>query len=139
MSVVLDWQERTPGLPPGGLVAVGPLARALLRELAHRDAAALQGLSLVATRDMLVLLGDAGKLPWLDGVRYCAPDPDVPMLWMPTHLQSVLPPDLVQGAMQRRAPHACWLLWHSPELALPLEGARPVDAALLAWLEQELD
>lgn len=136
---MLDWQERTPGLMPGGLVAMGPLARALLRELGQRDTAALDGLSLVATRDMLVLLGDADKLPWLDGVRYCAPDPDVPALWMPTHLQTVLPPDLVQGAMLRRAPHARLLLWHAPQLALPLDGARAVDAALLAWLEQELD
>lgn len=139
MSAMLDWQERTPGLMPGGLVAMGPLARALLRELGLRDAAALDGLSLVATRDMLVLLGDAGKLPWLDGVRYCAPDPDVPALWMPTHLQTVLPPDLVHGAMLRRAPHARLLLWHAPQLALPLDGARAVDTALLAWLEQELD
>jgi hypothetical protein len=139
MSAMLEWKERTPGLPPGGLVAIGPLARALLRELGQRDAAALQGLVLAATRDMLVLLGDAGKLPWLDGVRYCAPDPDVPALWVPTHLQTILPADLVQGAMQRRAPHARLLLWHAPELALPLDGARPVDAALLAWLEQELD
>lgn len=139
MSAMLDWQERTPGLPPEGLVAVGPLARTLLSELGRRDTAALQGLSLVATRDMLVLLGDGGKLPWLDGVRYCAPDPDVPALWMPTHLQTVLPPDLVHGAMLRRASHARLLLWNAPELALPLDGARPVDAALLAWLEQELD
>ncbi|XLZ68991.1 hypothetical protein ABT364_20930 [Massilia sp. SR12] len=136
---MLDWHERTPGLPPAGLVATGPLARAVLRELGQRDAAALQGLSLVATRDMLVLLGDAGKLPWLDGVRYCAPEPDVPALWMPTHLQTALPPDLVLGAMQRRAPQARLLLWYAPQLALPLDGATPVDATLLAWLEQELD
>jgi hypothetical protein len=135
---MLAWQERSESLAPAGLVAAGATARTLLQALARRDAAGQHGLSLVATRDMLVLLGDANKLPWLDGARYCAPDPAVPALWLPTHRMPTLPPDLVQAALQRRAPHARLLLWPEPEQALSLDGALPVIPATLAWLEQEL-
>jgi hypothetical protein len=135
---MLDWQERAPALAPAGLVAAGRQARALLLQLQQRDDAGLKGLSLVATRDMLVLLGEAGQLPWLDGVRYCAPDPEAPALWLPTWLRPALPSDLVHAALHRRAAHGRLLLWPTPEHLLPLDGALPIDQPLLAWLAQEL-
>jgi len=135
----LAWREREPSLPPAGLVAAGTVAPALLAELKRRDPASLQDLSAVATPALLVLRGDAGQLPWIDGVRYCAPDPDAPGLWLPTWLAPTLPPDLVQASLQRRAGHASLLLWPGPALVLGLDGALPLTAQVLDWLTREFD
>lgn len=137
----LAWRTRADALAPAGLVAAGAVARALLAGLRRRlDEApdAVQGLSLVATRGMLVLRGDAGCLPWRDGVQYCAPAPGAPGLWLPTRLAPTAPADLLHTALQRRAGHAAILLWPAPELVLGLDGALPPRSDVLAWLQREL-
>ena len=134
---LFDWHARTDGSEPAGLVAAGPAMHAVLRALRGREAASVQGLTLAATRDLLVLLGPAAKLPWADGVAYCAPAPDVPGLWLPTRLAAAAPAELLHAALRRHTGHAAMLLWPDPVLVLGLDGAQPLQPALLDWLEKE--
>lgn len=138
---MLDWRERRDGPAPAGLVAGGASTRALLAELRRRGAGnpdSLDGLTLAATRDLLVVLGPAERLPWVDGVAYCAPLPDLPGLWLPTRLAPALPPELLHAGLQRRTGHAAVLLWHAPELAIGLDARAPLRPAVLDWVEGEL-
>lgn len=132
---MLSWRTRTDSVEPAGLVATGPALHAVLRALRGREAAGLQGLTLAATRDLLVLLGPAASLPWTDGVAYCAPAHGVPGLWLPTRLAPAAPAELLHAALQRRSGHAALLLWPQPAMVLGLDGAQPVQPALLDWLE----
>jgi len=134
----LAWRERASSPAPAGLVAAGPARHALLAALKGRDAAALQGLRVVAAPALWVVLGEAAQLPWVDGVRYCAPDAAAPGLWLPTWVAPALPPDLAHGALRRRSGHGAMLLWPAPELVLGLDDAMPLRAPVLAWLGKEL-
>ena len=133
---VMAWQARAIALVPAGLVAPATLAPALLPLLHSCSIKQLQALSVVATRDLMVLLGANQALPWIDGARYCAPDPQAPNLWTPTHLAPTLPADLVQTKLIERAASSPVLLWHAPELLLPLAGAQALTPSLLDWLAQ---
>jgi hypothetical protein len=135
---VMAWQTRAVALTPAGLVAPASMAPALLSLLRLGEAKQLSALSVVATRDIVVLLGANDVLPWLDGARYCAPDPDARNLWTPTHLAPALPVDLVQTNLIERAASSPVLLWHAPEQLLPLAGAQALTPSLLDWLTREL-
>lgn len=115
------------------MVASGAAARALLAQLAARMDA--QGLRLAAAPGMLVLLGDGDRLPWIDGARYCAPDPDARGLWLPTTLQPDLPAELLHAALQRRGGRNAFLVWPEPELVLPLDDTLPLAPSTLQYLE----
>ena len=130
---VLEWQRRAEPLAPGGLVADGAVARQLLAQLRPLAEQVLARLRIVATRDLLVVLG--ADLPWFDGVRYCAPDPAAPTLWLPTHLAPTLAPDLLRRSLAARAGAGPVLLWNAPEHMLPLADARALTPALLDWLD----
>jgi len=132
------WHERTHSLTPAGLVAAGPSMGALLRALRQRDADNLRGMTLATTRELLVLLGPAERLPWVDGVGYCAPAPGVPGLWLPTRLAPDVPAELLHAGLHRRTGHAAMLLWNAPEMVLGLDDAMPLQPAVLDWLEGEL-
>ena len=139
MTSALDWQPAGDTVPqPAGLVACGALARQLLTVLGARTAAQCAGLSVIATRDMLVLLGPAAGLPWLDGVRYCAPHAAAPMLWLPTDAVPGLPVDLVLANLAARGARLPFLLWDAPEQVLPLDQPVALDDACFAWLAQAL-
>ena len=135
----LQWKEREARAPdPAGLVACGPVAQCVLDVLRGRSAEQLQAMSVVATRDMLVVMGSAAALPWVDGVRYCAPDGVQRMLWLPTHSVPALPLDLVLSNLIARGARVPFLLWNEPEQLLPLDQSTPLNHARLAWLEREL-
>lgn len=140
MPAPLHWQPAgAAAVPaPAGLVAGGALAREVLAVLRARDAAHNAGLSVVASRDMLVVLGPAARLPWRDGVRYCAPDPAVTMLWLPTDTVPGLPADLVLANLAARGARVPFLLWDAPEQVLPLDEPVPLDDACFAWLMEAL-
>ncbi|MES3025186.1 MAG: hypothetical protein V4857_26730 [Pseudomonadota bacterium] len=136
----LQWSARAAGgPPPGGLVAAGAVARRVLLALRGYTDEHLQSLSMVATRDLLVVLGANDALPWVDGVRYCAPDPLARGLWLPTHQAPQLPLDLVQANLVARGARIPMLLWNEPEQVLPLDAPTVLNQAVLAWLERELD
>ena len=134
----LDWQARSDPPAPAGLVAVDAAARAVVRALAQRDAAQLAGLSAVNVGGVLVVLGPADRLPWAEGVRYCAPAADTPGLWLPTRTMPTLPADLVHAALRRRAGGTLLLLWTEPDFVLALDDAVPIDSTVLDWLDKEL-
>ncbi len=135
----LAWHARAEGAPdPAGLVACGPVAARVLAALRERSVAQLQGLSVVATRDMLVVLGSDAALPWVDGVRYCAPDAAQRMLWLPTDNTPGLPLDLVLSNLITRGARVPFLLWDAPEQLLPLDQSTPLNHARLDWLQREL-
>lgn len=132
----MHWQPALDATQPAGMVACGGLARDVVALLRARSGAQNAGLSVVATRDMLVLLGPA--LPWLDGVRYCAPHALVPMLWLPTDAVPGLPADLVLANLAARGARLPFLLWDAPEQVLPLDRPVAVDDACFTWLAQAL-
>lgn len=137
MTSPLCWQPAGDTVPqPAGLVAHAALAREVVAVLRARDPADNAGLTVVATRDLLVLLGPAAALPWRDGVRYCAPHALVPMLWLPTDTVPGLPADLVLGHLAARGARLPFLLWDAPDQVLPLDQPLIVDAAQCEWLAQ---
>lgn len=138
MATDLQWDRREPALEAAGLVATQTVMPALLRRLGEYSATDLARLSAVACRDLLVIFGPQAALPWVDGVRYCAPDPHAPNLWLATHVRPSISADLLQNALRERAKCAPFLLWHSPQQILPLDQAEQLSPAILQWLAQEL-
>lgn len=136
----LGWIARPAGSAPepGAQVAQGAVIARVLARLVNCSDAELAALTAVATRDMLVLLGRPAALPWIDGVRYCAPDPQQRMLWLPTDMQPQLPLDLVLANLSARGASLPFLLWDAPEQVLPLGQPLALDRARLAWLRHEL-
>jgi hypothetical protein len=134
---VLAWQRRPEALRAAGMVTTGEATRALLAQLKLASEEAMARLSLVATRDLLVVLGAADDLPWVDGARYCAPDPAVQTLWLPTTVAPLLPPDLLRRSAGARVGERAVLLWNDPEQFLPLHQPRNLTPALLAWVAEE--
>jgi len=137
--MVLEWLRRGEALPASGMVTAGAVTRALLAQLRRWDDEKLARLTVVATRDLLVLLGANDDLPWVDGARYCAPDPAIQTLWLPTTMLPELPADLVRRSLRARAGEHAILLWNEPEQMLPLHQARSVTPALLDWLARECE
>jgi hypothetical protein len=131
---VLLWTERSEALQPSGMVTAGAVTGRLLARLRTRDEPSLARLSVVATRDLLVLLGAADDLPWVNGARYCAPDPSAHGLWVPTNMTPALPADLIRRSAAARAGDGALLLWPAPEQFLPLGQARSLTPAVLGWL-----
>lgn len=136
---VLAWNHRSEALPPSGVVTAGAATRRLLVQLRALDAQAQSRLSAMATRDMLIVLGAGADLPWVDGARYCAPDPDVQTLWLPTTMAPVLPADLVRRSAAGRAGAGALLLWPEPEQFIPLDMARSLTPDVLAWLAEQCE
>jgi hypothetical protein len=132
--MAMQWFVQEPALAPEGAVACGQAAHDLLRQLQSRSKEERNGLRFVATADMLVLLGDAGQLPWVDGIRYCAASPVAPMLWLPTLLRPSLPADLLQHRLLHEAGRGPVLLWPEPACFMPLDTAAPLDEAAMLWL-----
>ena len=132
--MAMQWLAQEPALAPAGAVACGRAARDLLRRLQLCAAEDRKGLRFVATADMLVLLGETGQLPWIDGIRYCAASPAAPMLWLPTLLRPGQPLELLQQRLLHEAGHGPVLLWPEPQCFIPLDAAAPLDEAALQWL-----
>ncbi|MBI3229069.1 MAG: hypothetical protein HYZ45_02440 [Burkholderiales bacterium] len=134
------WQARDEALTAAGMLAQGAKAHALLARLQQLASAgnSLTQFRVLLWRDMLLLLGAADQLPWLDGARYCAPCPQAPALWLPTHLVPDMAGDLLQTALLARAGTSPLLLWHDPLQILPLSSARQLHTEMLPWLASQL-
>ncbi len=132
--MAMQWLVQEPALAPAGAVACGSAARDLLRQLQLRSHEQRGCLRFVATADMLVLIGDASQLPWVDGIRYCAASTEAPMLWLPTLLRPGQPVDLLQQRLLHEAGRGPVLLWPEPPCFMPLDAAAPLDEAALQWL-----
>ncbi len=131
---VLAWERRPEALTAAGVVTWGDATLRLIALLRRASDDALARLTFVATRDLLVLIGATDDLPWVDGARYCAPDPAAQTLWLPTTMAPTLPPDLVRRSASVRLGERAVLLWNEPEQFLPLHQPRSLTPALLDWI-----
>lgn len=128
------WRVLDEARTPRAAVAFGPAAARLLARAAATPPERRAGWTATAAPDMIVVMGPATTLPWADGVRYAAPHPEAPSLWLPAHAEPDAPADLLWRALSRRSNGVPVLLW-SDGRSLPLDRALPVDDALLAAID----
>jgi hypothetical protein len=141
--ISVQWRPRAPPLEPVGMAVRGAAAGVLAERLLARDDEALARLSGVAAPAFLVVLGDPGELPWVNGAVYLGRDTEAPALLLPTTHEPSVPLPLVERALLARSAGASGVSWTSPPYAVlidpPLlasvQAARPiVRQVLLAWL-----
>jgi len=137
--LVPSWSPRALPLPALAVAGVGPVALALARRALAVDGAALARWSGVAGPGVLVLLGEAESLPWVDGVLYLGRDAAAPSLLLPCTLAPDVAPALLDRALVARAQVGTPLavLPRSGHL-VPVGAARPVSRETLgAWLAKQ--
>jgi hypothetical protein len=130
---------REPPLAPCAVAARGEVAARLARRLlACPDGDPVWGaLRGVGAPDLLVLVGEAAALPWVDGVVYLGRDDAAPSLLMPTTLAPEVDVGLFERALKARsisrgAPLAVLV---DPPALVALDDARTLARdALAAWL-----
>lgn len=83
-------------------------------------------LEATAAEHLLIVTGDSADLPWVDGVEYAAPAPQVPGLWLPTRWQPHVPADLVLQALDGRFSRRPLLLWPTPARVIALDRLLPL-------------
>jgi hypothetical protein len=126
-------------LPPLAVAGVGPVALALARRALAADEAALARWSGVAGPGVLLLLGEAESLPWVDGVLYLGRDSAAPALLLPCTLAPDVAPALLERALLARAAQASPLaVLPTSSLLVPTGPARPLARdTLRAWLQRQ--
>ncbi|MEP6503244.1 MAG: hypothetical protein ABJD97_07945 [Betaproteobacteria bacterium] len=132
------WSPVAEAPAPRAAVGHGPAASRLLARLRALPAQRRALLTATAAADWLVVLGPADELPWAEGVRYAAPCPSCPALWLPTHCRPDVASDLLGRALERHHGRSPLLLWPDPAAALPLDRQLPADDALVATLARRL-
>ncbi|MBZ4420437.1 hypothetical protein [Myxococcus sp. RHSTA-1-4] len=136
--IPVRWGPRSEPLEPLAVAGEGPVALALARRVLSEDDARLASWSGVAGPGVLVLLGPAESLPWVDGAVYLGRDSAAPSLLMPCALAPNVASSMLERALLARVG-----MEGTPVAVLPASGhlvsvgaARPVDrATLTAWLE----
>lgn len=150
-SVPVRWDAREPPLVACGLAAVGPVADRLLWALEERltdrrvvvigkgipvsgapaGAVAASGLSGVFGRTrfgkVVVLTGDFGALPWVDGVTYLGRDLLAPGVLLPTLRMPLVPIEVYASAVRLRvATEGLIACVEDGALLVPMLAARPL-------------
>jgi hypothetical protein len=142
--ISVQWRPRPAPLEPVAMAVRGKAAGVLAERLLARDDEALARLSGVAAPGLLVVLGDAGELPWVDGAVYLGRDAEAPALLLPTTHEPSLPLPLVERALLARSAGSAGVSWTSPPYAVlvnpPLlasvQAARPIVRQVLnRWLD----
>jgi hypothetical protein len=139
-QVCLAWRPRSYPLAPVAAAAEGPVSRVLAARLLERDDDALARLRGIAGAGVLVLLGEAEQLPWVDGVVYLGRDSTSPALLLPTNREPLVPPPLLERAVlsHLRQPETPVAVLATPPLMLSTGQARPIDRGRLrAWLDRQ--
>ncbi|TBV02233.1 bpX5 domain-containing protein [Phytopseudomonas dryadis] len=129
------WRPRMVPAEPLAAVAWGAAARRLHARLALMSAEQATRLQATANRDVLVVMGAASDLPWIDGVEYASTDERAPGLWLPTSWEPEMPTDLLSQALSATFARSPLLLWRSPPAAVPLDRQLPVTPQLLQRIE----
>ncbi len=130
---------RTLPLSPVAAAGAGPVALRLgerLLAMEDRHLAALRG---AAGADVLVILGEAESLPWVEGIAYLGHDSSAPRLLLPTTLAPDVPAAVFERALFAGAPAETGPLavLASPRRVVPAGLARRVERALLErWLSR---
>lgn len=134
--IPLAWVPRATPLEPRAVAATGDTVHALRRRLLALDDASLAELRGVAAPGLLVVIGDAATLPWVDGVEYLGRDADAPLLLIPTALAPSVPVAALEAAVlarlraARRAAEPVAIV--RPSHLVPCGAAGPIDRARLA-------
>lgn len=129
------WRNETEPPEPTAVVGFGGAARRLHAALAAIPSAQRELLRATANQDVLVVTGASAKLPWANGVRYAAPRPEAPGVWLPTTERPDVALDLVERALRVRHPQLPLLLWREPPQIVPLNRLLPATDALLARID----
>jgi hypothetical protein len=137
VTAAIAWRPRAASpLEPVAAVALDEAAKRLCAALLSRTDGALGALRGVAGRALVVVTGDAGALPWVDGVVYVGRDPEAAALLVPTMLTTALPIALVERALLAVHAGAPLVVLPRPALVVPLAEARPLERRRLErWLE----
>lgn len=134
---MIAWVARAEPLTPVAVAARGDRARALVRELVTRDLAGLSGVAEpTGGRDVVVLLGQAERLPWTHDVVYLGVAEGAPSLLLPTTEAPAWPASLFERAVRRHVAghHRVAVLPHE-DLFVGVDHARPLERSILeAWL-----
>jgi len=130
-----NWRPRREAASPQAAVAWGEAARRLHGRLSLLPAEWGGRLQVTANRDVLVVSGTAGDLPWVDGVEYASTDERAPGLWLPTCWEPDVPTDLLVQALSARFPRSPLLLWRAPQAVLPLDRQLPLTPQHLKRIE----
>jgi hypothetical protein len=132
----VTWHPRPEPLAALAVAGVGPVALALARRVLASEEGLLAAWSGVAGAGVLLLLGEASGLPWVDGAVYLGKEPSAPALLLPCTLAPEVAPALLERALVRQAAGSTPLavLPRSGHL-VPVGSARPVAReALEAWV-----
>jgi hypothetical protein len=134
-TLAVRFRPRAAPLAAVAAAARGPAAVALAARLLARDDAALAQLEGVAGPGLLLILGAAASLPWIDGVVYLGRDPAAPSLLLPTALEPDVPLPLFELAVLARAEGAPIAVLVDPPALVLASAARPIlRATLSAWV-----
>jgi hypothetical protein len=94
----VTWHLREPPLEPVAVLGTGAVARLLAGAVMSEAVSALR---FAASADSLLIVGDTGDLPWVDGARYLGRDDG---LLVPTTRESSVPADLLRAALAEAIP-----------------------------------
>ncbi|WP_223641419.1 hypothetical protein [Corallococcus sp. EGB] len=129
------WRPRDLPLEPVAVAGIGPVALALAHRAARAEDAVLASWTGVAGTDVLVLLGAAASLPWVDGAVYLGRDSLAPSLLLPCALEPEVAPPLLERALLAGQGDAPLAVLPGPGVLVSVAAAQPVvRASLVAWL-----
>lgn len=139
MSLTVAFAPRDPPLVPEAAAAVGPAARKLGERLLAMEEERLSRLRGLAGPDLLLILGEAESLPWVDEIAYLGRDASAPRLLLPTALCPDVPVSLFERALLARlsgrpGPFA---VLAGPRRVVDTAAARRLERPLLeAWVSR---
>lgn len=133
----IKWRAREIPLPPVAAAATGGAARLLGLRLLEWSDAQLGALRGAAGPGLLVVLGEAETLPWVDGIVYLGRDPAAPALLIPTTLEPDVPIALVERAITAGMKNASLVaVLATASLLVPASSASSIARdTLRGWVE----
>lgn len=134
----MRWRPRFTPLLPVGVAARGIAAISLARRLLL-DVDSLSHYRAVGAPELLVILGEEKRLPWVNGAIYLGHESECPSLLFPTNLEPSVPAALLERslAVVHKQNGPCALLLDPPSL-VPLAEARTfAKDSLIKWLEHD--
>jgi hypothetical protein len=139
MAVIdVAWQSRDEPLEPSAVLVHGSASRRLAEHLLEADDERFVGLRGVSATGLIVLLGEASALPWIEGVEYLGRDARAPSLLVPTTRMPSVPLPLFERAVLSRTGRAAPIAV-TREFVASVAAARPLARSQLArWIEREV-
>lgn len=129
--IPVRWEPREPPLEPRAVAGWGDVAAALLARLARCGDERLARLTGVAGDGVVVVLGAAEDLPWVDGAIWLGADPEVELLLVPTALRCDVPATWLARRLGGVAGPGPVAVLPAADRVVPLAAARRVDRRAL--------